>query len=353
MTPSQPSRPQRSPVEVWGLAKNFFTSETSLYIFKRILQALLTLFLASIFSFFVIQLSPGDFLDLYRQNPAISAETIQQLEEQFGLDEPILTQYFSWLWQVLANFNFGTSFAYQRPVAEVLWERIPNTLLLSVSSIVLTWAIAIPLGIVGAVKQNKFIDQFLRVISYLGQGLPTIITGLLLLFFAQLTAPLFPIGGITSINHDDLNWFGQILDVGWHLILPTLALSITSYAGLQRIMRGQLLDVLRQDYIRTARAKGLPEDRVIYVHALRNAINPMITLLGFEFANILAGAFITENYFNWPGLGRLILQAVQAQDLYLVMASLMMGAVILIVGNLLADIALTFVDPRIKLSEMN
>jgi peptide/nickel transport system permease protein len=129
MTPSQPSRPQRSPVEVWYLAKNFLTSETSLYIFKRILQALLTLFLASIFSFFVIQLSPGDFLDLYRQNPAISAETIQQLEEQFGLDEPILTQYFRWLWQVLAHFNFGTSFAYQRPVAEVLWERIPNTLL--------------------------------------------------------------------------------------------------------------------------------------------------------------------------------------------------------------------------------
>lgn len=353
MTPSQPSRPQRSPVEVWYLAKNFLTSETSLYIFKRILQALLTLFLASIFSFFVIQLSPGDFLDLYRQNPAISAETIQQLEEQFGLDEPILTQYFRWLWQVLAHFNFGTSFAYQRPVAEVLWERIPNTLLLSISSIVLTWAIAIPLGIVGAVKQNQSIDQSLRVFSYLGQGLPTIITGLLLLFFAQLTAPLFPIGGITSINHEDLNWFGKILDVGWHLILPTLALSITSYAGLQRIMRGQLLDVLRQDYIRTARAKGLPEDRVIYVHALRNAINPMITLLGFEFANILAGAFITENYFNWPGLGRLILQAVQAQDLYLVMASLMMGAVILIIGNLLADIALTFVDPRIKLSEMN
>ncbi|MEM9819142.1 MAG: ABC transporter permease, partial [Cyanobacteria bacterium P01_D01_bin.6] len=204
-----------------------------------------------------------------------------------------------------------------------------------------------------AVRQNQFVDQFLRVISYVGQGIPTIITGLLLLFFAQITAPLFPIGGITSINHEDLTWFGKILDVAWHLVLPTLALSITSYAGLQRIMRGQLLDVLRQDYIRTARAKGLPEDRVIYVHALRNAINPMITLLGFEFANILAGAFITENYFNWPGLGRLILQAVQAQDLYLVMASLMMGAVILIIGNLLADIALTFVDPRIKLSEMS
>jgi len=353
MTPSQPSRPQRSPVEVWYLAQNFFTSETSLYIFKRILQALLTLFLASIFSFFIIQLSPGDFLDLYRQNPQVSTETIQQLEEQFGLDRPVWEQYFRWLWQVVNNFNFGTSFAYQRPVAEVLSERIPNTLLLSISSIIVTWGIAIPLGVVGAVKQNKVTDQVLRVGSYMGQGIPTIISGLLLLFFAQITAPLFPIGGITSINHEDLNWFGKILDVGWHLILPTLALSITSYAGLQRIMRGQLLDVLRQDYIRTARAKGLPEDRVIYVHALRNAINPMITLLGFEFANILAGACITENYFNWPGLGRLILQAVQAQDLYLVMASLMMGAVILIIGNLLADIALTFVDPRIKLSDMS
>jgi len=353
MTPSQPSGQKRSPVEVLYLAQNVLTSETSLYIVKRVLQAILTLLLASIFSFFVIQLAPGDFLDIYRQNPQFSPETVQQLEEQFGLNQPVWQQYLRWLQQVVTQFNFGISFAYQRPVAEILWERIPNTLLLSVSSIVLTWAIAIPLGIVGAVKQNQFTDKFLRVISYLGQGLPTIITGLLLLYFAQITAPLFPVGGRTSINHDDLTWFGKVLDVGWHLILPTLALSITSYAGLQRIMRGQLLDVLRQDYIRTARAKGLPEDRVVYVHALRNAINPMITLLGFEFANILAGAFITENYFNWPGLGRLILQAVQALDLYLVMASLMMGAVILIVGNLLADIALTIADPRINLSEMN
>ncbi|MEM9007823.1 MAG: ABC transporter permease [Cyanobacteria bacterium P01_F01_bin.86] len=353
MTSTQSPTTKRSPVEVWQLASNVLSSETSLYILKRLLQALFTLFLASIFSFFIIQLAPGDFLDTYRQNPAISPDTIKQIEEQFGLDRSIWEQYWRWLTQIITHFNFGPSFAYSRPAVEVLWERIPNTLLLSITSILVTWAIGIPLGIVGAVKQNRFTDQFLRVMSYLGQGLPTLITGLLLLFLAQITAPLFPIGGRTSINHADLTWFGQILDIAWHLVLPTLALSITSYAGLQRIMRGQLLDVLRQDYIQTARAKGLPEDRVIYVHALRNAINPMITLLGFEFANILAGAFITENYFNWPGLGRLILQAVQAQDLYLVMASLMMGAVILIVGNLLADVALTLVDPRIKLSEMN
>lgn len=353
MTSTQPTSEKRSPVEIWQLASRALTGETSLYILKRTLQALLTLLLASAFSFFIIQLSPGNFLDLYRQNPQISAETIQQLEQQFGLDKSIWEQYARWLSQVVVHFNFGVSFAYQRPVSEILLERIPNTLLLSFASIVVTWAIAVPLGIIGAVRQNQLLDRVLRVVSYIGQGLPTIITGLLLLFFAQMTAPLFPVGGRTSINHADLNGFGQLLDVLWHLVLPTLALSLTSYAGLQRIMRGQLLDVLRQDYIQTARAKGLPENRVIYVHALRNAINPMITLLGFEFASLLGGAFITENYFNWPGLGRLILQAVQAQDLYLVMASLMMGAVMLIVGNLLADIALTIVDPRIKLSEMN
>jgi peptide/nickel transport system permease protein len=204
----------------------------------------------------------------------------------------------------------------------------------------------------GAVQQNQWSDRVIRTISYIGQGFPTLITGLLLLFFAQLTSPLFPVGGMTSIEHEDLTLFGKILDIVWHMVLPTIALSITSFAGLQRITRGELLDVLRQDYVRTARAKGLPENKVIYVHALRNAINPLITLLGFEFAGLLGGAFITETYFNWPGLGRLTLQAVLNQDLYLIMASLMMGAVLLITGNLLADLLLTAVDPRIKLSDM-
>lgn len=353
MTPAESTTQSSSDQKAITLLRNIVTSETTLYIVKRLLQALLTLFLASAFSFFVIQLAPGDFLAAQRQNPQISIETIQQLEAQFGLDQPVWQQYFKWLYQVVTKLNFGQSFTYQRPATEILLERIPNTLLLSISSIIVTWAIAIPLGIIGAVKQNQFADRALRVLSYIGQGFPTIITGLLLLFFAQLTAPLFPVGGRTSINHDDLTRIGQILDVAWHMVLPTLALSITSFAGLQRLMRGQLLDVLRQDYIQTARAKGLPEDKVIYVHALRNAINPLITILGFEFANLLGGAFITEIYFSWPGLGKLTLQAVQSQDLYLIMASLMIGATMLIVGNLLADLALSYVDPRIKLSQMN
>lgn len=331
----------------------FLTSETVGYVLKRVLQALLTLLLASALSFFIIQLAPGNYLDILRQNPQISEETLSAFEQQFGLDRPPLEQYWSWLVQIVTQGDFGYSFSYQRPVTELLWERIPATLLLSISSMIVTWAIAIPLGIVGAIRQNQGIDKALRVISYIGQGFPTLITGLLLLFLAQNLSPLVPVGGMTSIDHEDFTPLGKVLDIGWHLILPTLALSITGFAGLQRIMRGELLDVLRQDYIQTARAKGLPENRVIYVHALRNAVNPLITLLGFEFASLLGGAFITENFFNWPGLGRLILQAVTNQDLYLVMASLMMGAVMLIVGNLLADLLLKVVDPRIKLADLN
>ena len=328
-------------------------SETTRYIVKRLLQALLTLLLATAFSFLIVQLAPGDFLTPYRQNPDISPETLASLEQRFGLDKPVWEQYLRWLYQVVTEFDFGISFAYQRPALEILWERVPSTILLSAASIFVTWAIAIPLGIISAVNQNRLPDRLLRLFSYFAQGFPTIITGLLLLFFAQLTTPLFPVGGRTSLYHEDLNFIGKILDVGWHLILPTLALSITSFAGLQRLMRGQLLDVLRQDYVRTARAKGLPENKVIYVHALRNAINPLITILGFEFSSLLSGSFIIENFFSWPGLGKLTLEAVQTQDLFLIMASLVLGAVMLIVGNLLADLALSFVDPRIKLSRLN
>lgn len=334
-----------------GLA-TLVTSETSTYILKRLLQAALTLLLASALSFFVIQLAPGNYLDQIRANPQISQETLQALEQRFGLDQSAWVQYWRWLTQIVTKGDFGYSFAYQRSVTSLLAERIPATLLLSIASMIVTWAIAIPLGIIAAVRQNQWSDRVLRVLSYIGQGFPTLITGLLLLFLAQNLSPLVPVGGMTSINHADLTPLGKVLDIGWHMILPTLALSITSFAGLQRIMRGQMLDVLRQNYIQTARAKGLSENRVIYVHALRNAVNPLITLLGFEFASLLSGAFITENFFNWPGLGRLILQAVTARDLYLVMASLMMGAVMLILGNLLADLLLKFVDPRIQLTKM-
>ncbi len=337
----------------WEWLLRLVRSETFVYVVKRLLQALLTLLLASALSFFIIQLAPGNYLDTLKQNPKISPERIEELRRQFGLDQPWPVQYGRWLWQILTRGDFGTSFVYQRSVASLLWERIPATLLLALASLIVTWAIAIPLGMIAAVKQNHWIDRLLQVISYAGQGFPSFITALLLLILAQNTSPLFPVGGMTSINNADLSPLGKFRDISWHMILPTVALSITSFAGLQRITRGELLDVLRQDYIQTARAKGLPENRVIYVHALRNAVNPLITLLGFELAGLLSGAFIAEFFFNWPGLGRLILQAVLAQDLYLVISSLMMGGVMLIVGNLLADLLLKTVDPRIRLENLN
>jgi peptide/nickel transport system permease protein len=336
----------------WLVIQKILAGETTLYIAKRLLQAVLTLLLASALCFAIVQLAPGDYLDTLKENPQISPERVAELRQQFGLDQPPLIQYWRWLVRIVTRFDFGTSFVYFRPVSSLLLERMPATLLLALASIIITWAIAIPLGIISAVQQNSKIDKGLRLLSYLGQGFPSFITALILLIFAQYSSPLFPVGGMTSIDHAQFSIVGKIMDIGWHMILPTIALSITSFAGLQRLTRGQLLDVLRQDYIQTARAKGLPENKVIYVHALRNAINPLITLLGFEFASLLSGSFIAEFFFNWPGLGRLTLQAVTAQDKYLVMASLMMGAAMLIVGNLIADLLLKSVDPRIKLEDL-
>jgi peptide/nickel transport system permease protein len=347
--PTPVSAPSRN-VSFLKRIKAALSSELALYSAQRFVQALITLVLASALCFAVIQLSPTNYLDALKLDPKISPERVAELQKLFGLDRPPIEQYFRWLWRVFTQFDFGESFMYHRSVGSLLIERVPNTLLMSIASLIVTWAIAIPLGIVGAMNQNRFTDRVLQVLSYIGQGFPSFITALALLFFAQST-PFFPVGNMTSVDYADLTPLGQFVDIGWHLILPTLALSITSFAGLQRITRGNLLDVLRQNYIQTARAKGLPENRVVYVHALRNSLNSLVTLLGFEFAGLLGGAFIAEYFFNWPGLGRLTLQAVQSIDLYLIMGSLMMGAAMLILGNFLADVLLKFVDPRIQLND--
>ncbi|MGD1939067.1 MAG: ABC transporter permease [Cyanophyceae cyanobacterium] len=327
------------------------TGNTSQFILKRVGQALITLALTSMLCFFIADLAPGNYLDVLRENPTITEDVLEAYKVQFGLDQPVWVQYGRWVGQILTQGDFGTSFVYQRSVTDLILERVPATVYMAIASLLLTWAIGIPLGILAAVNHNKWGDRILQTLSYIGQGFPSFIAALLLLLFAQNVSPLFPVGGMTSIDHNDLTLLGKFLDIGWHSILPVTALSLTGFAGLQRLMRGQLLDVLRQDYVRTARAKGLDENRVIYIHALRNAVNPLIVLLGFEFANLLSGAFITEYFFNWPGLGQLVLQAVQVQDLYLTMAGLMIGATMLIVGNLMADLMLKVVDPRIQLGD--
>ena len=272
---------------VWAI----ITSDLFTYTVKRLLQGLLTLLLASILSFFIIQLAPGDPLDPLILDPNISPERIAYWKEIYRPDDPVILQYWYWLWQIVRHGNFGISIASQRPVLSLILERMGNTLLLAIASIVITWMIAIPLGVIGAVNHNRWSDRILQVLSYIGQGFPSFVAALLLLFLAQRT-PLFPVGNKTSVDHADLSVLGQILDIGWHMILPTLGLSLIGFAGLQRITRGNMLDVLRQNYIQTARAKGVPEQRVIYLHAFRNAVNPLITILGFEFASLLSGSFI-------------------------------------------------------------
>lgn len=325
-------------------------NNTAAYTIKRSGQAILVVFLVTVLSFLALKLSPGDCFTDLTQNPSTPKDVVAQLRERMGLDRPVWEQYFLWLVNALRG-NLGDRCQGFVPVSQVIFERAGNTLLMSLVSLVFTWSVALPLGIYGAVHVGRRGDRLVQTISYTLQGFPSFVLAILFLLLAQAT-DWFPIGGMTSIDHDDLSWLGKILDVGYHMVLPTLTLTVLGFAGLQRLMRGNLLDVLRENYIKTARAKGLPEERVIYVHALRNAINPLVTLLGFEFASLLSGAFITEYFFNWPGLGRLLLQASQEKDVNLVMAGLTLGTIMLVLGNLLADILLKLVDPRIQLEAM-
>jgi peptide/nickel transport system permease protein len=305
------------------------------YIFKRILQTLPLLFIVSVMSFLIIKLSPVDPLAELKLNPAISPQTLQAEKIRLGLDLPLHKQYLKWLSSAVKG-DLGISTSGEK-VSDRLMERIPNTLLLTVTTIIITWLIAVPLGIFAALHWRSTTDRILTVISSFGMAIPSFFFALLLLIFAVKTG-WFPAGGLTSVGFEKFSLFHKILDIAHHLFLPVLVLTTVSLAGLQRQMRGNLLDVLEADYIKMARAKGLPENAVIYKHALRNAINPMVTMLGFEFASLLSGAALTEFVFQYPGLGRLILEAVIKLDINLVMASLMIGAIMLILGNLIADI---------------
>jgi peptide/nickel transport system permease protein len=317
------------------------------YILKRILQAIPLLVIVSILSFVVIKMSPVDPLAELKMNPAISPETLQAEKVRLGLDLPVHEQYFRWAGNFIRG-DLGVSTSGEK-VIDRLMERIPNTLLLTTTVILLTWLIAIPLGIYAALNWKKTADRVLTVISSMGMAIPSFFFALLLLIMAVKTG-WFPVGGLTSVGFENFSLSGKILDVAYHLVLPVTVLTTISLSGLQRQMRGNLLDVLESDYVKMARAKGLPENMVIYKHAVRNAINPMVTLLGFEFASLLNGAALTEFVLQYPGIGRLILEAVMRSDINLVMASLMIGSIMLILGNLIADILLKIVDPRVSLN---
>ena len=319
--------------------------EFTKYIFKRILQTIPLLIIVSLISFFIIRLSPVDPLAELRLNPSISQETLNKEIKRLNLDKPIYIQYFSWA-KSFVKGDLGYTSAGEK-VSVKLKERIPNTLLLTLVVIFMTWAVGVPLGILSAIKKETAFDRMLTILASIGMAIPSFFFAILMLMFAVKTG-WFPVGGLTSYNFNDMGFEAKIIDIAKHLCLPALVLFTISLSGLQRQMRANMLEVLDSDYVKFARAKGLSEWKVVFKHALRNAVNPMITLLGFEFAGLLSGAALTEYVFQYPGLGRLILEAVMKSDINLVMASLMMGTIMLILGNLIADILLMITDPRLR-----
>lgn len=316
------------------------------FIVRRFINIIPLLLGVSLLTFGVIQLSPGDFLDEMRLNPIASEELIAQMRAQFGLDQPVYIQYAKWLRNML-RLDFGYSFTWNAPVSWLIGTRLLNTLILGTAALVFSWVLAVPMGIYSATRQYSAGDSFLSVVAFLGVSIPNFFLALLLLLMAARTGWL-PVGGMTSIEFSFFTPLEKVLDIGRHVIIPTLVLGTAGMAFLMRQTRAQMLEVMRQEYVKTARAKGLTERKVVVKHAFRNAVNPLITVLGFELGGILSGAALTETVIGWPGLGQLILDAVIRRDVYLVMAALMIGTLLLIVGNLIADLLLAFSDPRIR-----
>jgi peptide/nickel transport system permease protein len=358
------------------------------YILKRILVSIPTILLVSMIGFFLMRfdftIGPVDLplgqgesirvieqtriwnqidpLAPLRHNPQISPAALEHERQRLGLDKPFVEQYWLWLTHVLqfhpsapleGNFlgfftpDLGKTFT-GNDVSALLMERAGNTLLLNVICVALSWLIAIPLGIYAALHWRTASDRLLTVFSAIGMAMPGFVLALVLAVVVVKTG-ILPFGGLKSDNFAELSLWGKVWDMAKHLALPVIVLTTGGIAGLQRQMRGNLLDVLGAEYIRTARAKGLPEGKVIYKHAVRTAINPLVTMFGYEFSALLGGAILVETVLGYPGLGRLIYQAVLETDTNLVMASLVMSAVMLVLGNLLADILLKVVDPRIEL----
>lgn len=317
------------------------------YVLRRFLQMIPLLFGVSALTFMLLQLAPGDFLNQMGENPAISPATIEAMRRNFGLDQPWYVQYALYLRNILLHFDFGESFSRHQPVFTVIRDGLSNTLILAGAAAIVTWGLAIPLGIWAAVRQYSWIDKTLSLIAFVWLSIPEILSGLLLLMLAARTG-WFPVGGMRSIDYDQFTALGKLRDLAWHLALPALVVGLVPLASRMRQMRGNLLDVLRLDYVTTARSKGLDEGVVIYKHALRNALNPMITLFGYTLGALVSGSFVAEIIFSWPGLGRLTLDAILTQDQYLVMGSVLMASVVLILGNLVADLLLAIADPRIS-----
>ncbi|MBI5701591.1 ABC transporter permease [Candidatus Saganbacteria bacterium] len=296
------------------------------YIIKRLFQLIPLLIGISFVSFFVMHLAPGDPTSLF-VDPNINPQELARIRANFGLDQPIHVQYMKWLWNAL-HLNFGTSYLTGQPVINEIAERLPNTLILMSLSFLLTLLITIPIGVISAVKKGSAFDNFFTIFSFAGMAIPSFWLGLVLMLIFSVKLHILPAVG--------------------NIVLPLITMTIGSLAGLTRYQRASMLEVLNQDFVRTARAKGLPERVVIFKHALRNALIPIVTILGLSLPDLFSGAFIIETIFAWPGMGRLGVAAIFSRNYPLIMGIVMFSALLIVLGNLLADVGYALVDPRIR-----
>lgn len=348
------------------------------YLLKRLLQVIPTFIGATLLAFLIIQLTPGNFTDRFALDPNADAEQLERLKQNFGLDQPIIVQYLRWIWGIVTQGYLGESFTYRAPVAEIIVPLIVNSLSLVFISLVLTYLLAIPIGAYQAVRQYSNGDKIVSFLSVMGLAIPNfffillLIVGVLLLqadlrqiaqsnawyvpildFFTYdlKNGLVFPVGGMrTTEIYDDLTLIQQWGDRAWHLILPTIVVTTSGLSSLVRVVRGQMLDFLKTDFVRTARAKGLTERVVIYKHVMRNAIGPVISGIGTILPELVTGAGLVEFVYRWPGITPGFVNAIQQKDLYVVMGLLVLSAILLMIGNLLSDLLLALVDPRIRYS---
>lgn len=318
------------------------------FVVRRLLQMIPLLIGISILAFLIIRLAPGDPTMVYidPNKPPPSSEDLERLREQLGLNDPVPVQYVHWLENVLKG-DLGFSLSGRRPVLDEIGERLPNTLLLGLAALMLTAVVSIPIGVLSAVARYSFLDYLVTLLSFLGLSIPGFVIALFLIQVFAVQLGWLPTTGMRDVREAYEGWRAT-LDVLEHLILPTIALSLASIARWARYQRSSLLDVLSQDYIRTARAKGLSEWIVMASHALRNALLPMITLMGLSIPSLVSGAFIIEYVFGWPGMGRLAVNAALRRDYPVIMGVTMISAIFIVLGNFLADIAYHWADPRIR-----
>jgi peptide/nickel transport system permease protein len=322
-------------------------------IVRRIALAIPTLIAISMISFFIIQLAPGDYLDqkiaelTQRNGDASSMIRAEQLRARYGLDKPLYVQYGKWVWGILHG-DFGESFRYEREVSELIWERLGFTVLLSVGALFFIFAVAIPLGIYSGTHNRTLPDRALMLLSFFGMSVPTFLLalGLMVMVFYWFGMPLF---GLFSMRYESAPWsWAKFADLLRHLWIPVIVMSVNGLGGLVRIMRANMLDVLGEPFVRAARAKGLKERTVIYRHAARIAVNPVISIAGMSLPAIISGETIIAIVLGLPTVGPLLFRSLQDQDMYLAGTLILMTSALLIIGNLLADIALAWADPRIR-----